>query len=142
MFSSRDAGEILRAQGLRRTRGRVRLLEALIEAARPLSHTDIMEALKGEAIDRVSVYRNLETFVGRGIVHRALVDGRTSRFETSDRCSEHACHPHFTCVQCGKVECLPTVANQPVQGLPEGYVLQRRRLLLQGLCPRCARVTS
>ena len=128
----------LKSSGLRRTAGRVRLLAFLLEAKRPLSHAAIVQGLGDPPADRVSVYRNLEAFAERGIVHRACVDDRIWLFETSDRCGETVCHPHFTCRVCARVQCLTGMAmNLPLQAPPK-FRIERVQVHFQGVCPDCA----
>ena len=138
MESPQIAADILRAHGLRRTRGRVRLLRFLLQARTPLSHSEIVAGLGDPPMDRVSVYRNLDALADRGIVHRAYVDGRTYLFETADRCGAMMCHPHFTCRKCGAVSCLTEVKAMLPEGLPDRYVVERTQVHLRGVCPECA----
>lgn len=137
MNRDHEAQDILKAHSLRRTSGRVRLLSFLLTATKPLSHSEIMTGLGVPRPDRVSVYRNLDTFVEHGIVHRAYVDDRTSLFETADRCGDTICHPHFVCRKCGSVRCLTGTTTHPVQDAPKGYHIERVQVHLRGLCPKC-----
>ena len=130
--------EILRAHGFRCTRGRMQLLSVLKSARRPLSHSDILERMEGSRLDRVSVYRALDAFVGAGLVHRAYTDGRTGVFELPDHCEQHRCHPHFTCHECGNVTCMTEVLVPLARGLPKGYVAERQKVHIEGVCASCA----
>jgi Fur family ferric uptake transcriptional regulator len=134
----READEILKGKGLRCTPGRVRVLRALVEAGGPLSQSEIMERLRGARLDRVSVYRALDSFVAAGIVHRVFTEGRIWMFETADRCGADHCHPHFTCRVCHRTTCLTDVAVPLVKGLKRGFVSERQRVHIQGVCPGCA----
>lgn len=132
---------LLRAHGFRSTRGRVDLLTVLRGAGRPLAQTQILERLPDTSFNRVSIYRALEALVEAGLVHRAYHDGRTWTYETSDHCDHVRCHPHFTCMKCGRVRCL-TETVAPLVRLPKGYTLTRQQVQVEGLCPACARPAS
>ena len=91
-----------------------------------------------ERADRVSIYRALEAFVEKGLVHRAFVDDRTWLYETADRCGEDHCHPHFTCRVCGRVQCLVTVEVPIIKDMGPGFVAERQQIHISGLCPACS----
>lgn len=137
-MSKLEIGDVLRAHGLHATRGRMKLLSILRAARRPLTHTEVLRRLRSARLNRVSVYRALDAFVEAGLVHRAFVDGRTWAFETPERCDERRCHPHFTCRKCGTVACMPRVRVPFARGLPKGYIAQRQKVHIEGLCPSCS----
>jgi len=132
-----EVGDMLRAHGLRRTAGRMKVLSVLMGSRRPLSHAMVHERVGAAAMDRVSVYRALEAFVEAGFVHRAFIDDRTSVFELSDRCTDRQCHPHFLCRECGKVTCMTEVNMPLAKGLPEGYRIERQKVFIEGTCAAC-----
>ncbi len=136
-FDQHDASGLLAVHGLRRTPWRVKTLSLLLELRRPLSHEQIMRRLEPGA-DRVTIYRSLDAFVRVGLVHRVLVNKRQHLYETADRCTADACHPHFSCRSCGRTTCMPELAVPRVRGRRRGYVFQRQRVLIEGLCPACA----
>lgn len=132
-----DVAALLRAQRLRRTPCRERVLALLLRVRRPLSHDQILRRL-GRRTDRVTVYRTLDALVRVGLVHRVFADRRNRLFETADRCSSRACHPHFTCRECGRTVCLTGVRVPRVRRTRAGFVFERQRILIEGLCPACA----
>jgi Fur family ferric uptake transcriptional regulator len=132
-----DAAERLAGAGLKRTPRRRRILAVLIQAHRPISRAEVLRTLGDDAPDRVSVYRALEAFVVKGLVHRVYAGGRTWLYETADRCGADHCHPHFTCRSCGEVTCLLKVVVPVVRGLQGGYRAERQRVHITGLCPQC-----
>ena len=134
-----DADVMLRDAGLRRTNGRVAILEALSHAQRPLSKDEIVTMLGERRLNKTTIYRALDGFEQAGLVHRAYLEGRMGYYELAHQCTKQQCHPHFTCEHCGTTHCL-TKANVPlVTGLAEGFVLHRQQVRLQGLCPRCSK---
>jgi len=71
--SSSDA--LIRAAGVKVTRGRVRVLDALRGARQPLCHGEIEALLGGDgasALDRVTLYRILDSLVACGLALNAM----------------------------------------------------------------------
>lgn len=130
----------LRRSGLRRTPVRVAVLEVLVRGARPLSVTQILSKLKG--VDTVTVYRTLNTFARKKLVHRVRGEDRSWLYALSDSeiRPEHL-HPHFVCDECGKVECLgeAEIPGGFVQslGVSSEYSVSWPEVVLHGLCPKC-----
>ncbi|WP_291521347.1 transcriptional repressor [Acidithiobacillus sp.] len=138
--SDAEATQRLRAIGQRITRLRVAVFKTLLEAEQPLSHPELrqrLEASERGAIDRVSLYRNLEWLVQIGLAHRITADDRVWRF--SARREETATqHPHFHCVSCGQVFCLPE-SSVPVPRLPADYSMIEMELVVNGVCAHCGK---
>ena len=128
---------MLREAGLRRTVGRVAILEALGQAQRPLSKDEIVAILGKRRLNKTTIYRALEGFEQAGLVHRAYLEGRVGYYELAHRCTKQQCHPHFTCAGCGMTHCLLRARVPLVTGLDEGFVLHRQQVRLVGLCPKC-----
>lgn len=132
------ARRMLKDTALYCTKTRVAVLKALMQALRPLRQDQIAEQLSGETLDRVTIYRTLESLVEVGLVHRAFMHERAWHFELADHCTEKQCHPHFTCVSCGTTHCLTDI-SLPMAKIPhKGYVINRQQVCLEGLCPACA----
>ncbi len=129
--------EMLLAAGLRKTKPRAAVLEALTAANGPLSCDEIAELVGSAAANRVTVYRTIESLVAAGVVHQAYLQDRTWRYELGHQCSKHQCHPHFTCTSCGQTSCLPGV-EVPMPTAPvQGYVVSHQRVQWEGVCPEC-----
>jgi Fur family ferric uptake transcriptional regulator len=133
-----EAIRLLGATKLRRTRGRIQLLKALLRERKPMSHADIMRRLEGERFDRVSVYRCLSKFLEAGLVHKAYISDRNDMFELADRCGEDYCHPHFSCTVCKETTCLTDVSVPVMRNLGKGFVASRQKIYIEGVCPRCS----
>lgn len=129
---------ILCSAGLRATRQRMLVLGLLIKQASPLSHSEILSMLD-EHLDRVTLYRTLDTLKKAGIVHQVQgIDG-VWRFCAHDRDAE-GCpgdHPHFLCLSCGKMFCL-TGQKMPRVNVPEGMEVEGKQFVVYGNCPECA----
>ncbi len=136
MGASKPVRELLSSEGLRVTAPRAAVLQVLLDAARPLTREQIAEKLGGLAPNKVTIYRILEALVEADIVHKAFLQDRTWHFEAAHRCSEHQCHPHFSCTRCGRTDCL-TEVKMPLAPGPAGYKIEHQRVQLEGLCPKC-----
>lgn len=125
---------ILRESGLKRTLGRVKIVEILMESQRPLSTGEITGLLGKDKIDPASVYRVLNTFHKKGLVHKIDSSDNINRYALN---RGEKSHPHFTCRSCGRVECLKDILMPPINVDRKGYIIDERSVCFQGLCPGC-----
>jgi Fur family ferric uptake transcriptional regulator len=131
----------IRAAGLRSTAPRVAVLQRLQKATTPVSHADIVEDLASQGFDRVTLYRNLMDLTEAGLLSRIDVGDHVWRFELrlSEKGHPHR-HPHFTCIDCGDVSCLPGVNVRiiPTVGVPQAVSTKSVEIQFKGRCDRCA----
>jgi Fur family ferric uptake transcriptional regulator len=132
------ARAMLKHANLYCTKARIAILQTLSGAARPLRQDQIAPRLAERAVNKVTVYRTLESLIAVGLVHRAFTQDRAWYFELADRCSDKQCHPHFTCTSCGVTHCLTDASIPIVRIADKGYVISRQQVRLEGLCPACA----
>lgn len=133
---------LLRKAGLRRTPVRVGVLEVLAGSDRPLGVPDVLRRLPDHT-DAVTVYRTLNTFTRKKLVHRVRGEDRTWRYALSGARPADVPHrhPHFVCEECGTVECLE--GSKIPRGLVQSLRVDARRavsyaeVVLHGLCPKC-----
>lgn len=137
MKAAPTAQELLRGAKLRRTRGRTAILAVLAEAERPLTQEEIAARLAETPLDRVTIYRALESFVKADLVHKTFAHDNVWHFELAHRCTQRQCHPHFCCRSCGAMHCLPEVHLPLAQVGRRGFVVQRQQVRLEGLCRTC-----
>lgn len=130
--------ELLRSAGLRRTKPRIAILSVLLSAGKPQTAEAIAGKLARGRLNKVTIYRSLESFVEAGLVHKAFLHKRIWHFEPADNCSASQCHPHFTCTDCGDTHCLPEITLPMATNPPSGFVIGRQRVQLEGLCPKCS----
>jgi len=132
------ARHMLKETGLYCTEARVAILKVLMETVGPLSQDQISGQLESRTLNRVTVYRTLESLAEAELVHRAFMEDRAWHFELADHCTEHQCHPHFTCTRCGVTQCMTDI-TLPMAVIPrKGFVITRQQVRLEGLCPACA----
>jgi Fur family ferric uptake transcriptional regulator len=129
--------DILAGVKLRRTPGRMALLNVLLEAKTPLTHDELFARVRRRNIDRVTVYRALQTFMDAGIVHRIDPGDRLWRFAVCGTVHQGHCHPHFTCRVCGTVECLNDVALPRIEKPRPAYSVEEQEMYMRGVCARC-----
>lgn len=132
---------ILRDHQLRHTASRADILDMFMLHRGALSEPEIERAMK-ENCDRVTIYRTLNTFLEKGILHKVLDDAGAMKYALcAADCGEDSMHSHdhvhFKCEKCGMTNCLQN-ARLPEIALPAGYRVHEVNVLIQGICPACA----
>lgn len=140
------AETILKTHNLRKTPVRLGVLEVLATEKHPLDANDIIDKLP-KHIDRVTVYRTLNTFVEKNIVHRVRGEDRSWRYAAGEptghgehkQAGHH--HAHFVCDDCGEVECLEDteIPQNFVKSMnvESAYRVKYPEVTLHGSCPKC-----
>lgn len=130
--------DILRRKHLSVTDSRRKILSLFLSSKDALAHGDI-ESKAGEKFDRVTVYRTLQTFVEKGIIHTIPTADNSVRYALCRDCEEghhHDDHVHFVCTNCGKTICLDDVVSPRID-LPEGYEAKTVQVVINGICKDC-----
>jgi len=135
---TRKSEQLLASFKMRKTGPRIAVLGVLSGTRKPQTAEQIASKLGGKAPDKVTIYRNLASFVNAGFVHKAYLEARKWHFELANRCTEQQCHPHFVCSSCGRTRCLPEVLSPPLKLMGKGFVVYRQQIKLEGLCPSCS----
>ncbi|MCS6988094.1 MAG: transcriptional repressor [Chloroherpetonaceae bacterium] len=89
---------LLRQRDLKATRARVRMLELLDNAAKPMTAQEIHAKIADRKTDLATVYRSLNKFADAGLIARVQLGDAFVRFELVKR---H--HHHIVCNSCGKI---------------------------------------
>lgn len=126
----------LHEAGLRTTAARVAVLALLEQAARALSHADIEGELRQLRLDRVTLYRTLDSFVEAGLAAKSIGVDRVTRFVTV-QAGEHQSHAHFQCDDCGRLYCLSARVPRTA-ALPQGFEMASAQLTIHGHCADCS----
>jgi Fur family ferric uptake transcriptional regulator len=136
-----EIGEILKRSQLSVTESRAKILELFKQSGKALAHADI-ENKTNDHFDRVTIYRTLQTFVEKGIIHTIpTADNSVLYALCKDDCSQghhHDNHVHFICDQCGTTFCLDHVEIPKVH-LPQGFVTKQTDVVISGICKNCAK---
>jgi Fur family ferric uptake transcriptional regulator len=131
--------DILRKNKLSITDGRKKILELFLNSEGALAHADI-EKFTGESFDRVTVYRTLQTFVDKGIIHHIPTTDNSILYALcKDNCEaghHHDNHVHFICGECNKTICLEDVVVPQVK-LPTGFTPKQAEMVVTGVCGDC-----
>lgn len=131
--------EMLKKHQLSVTDSRKKILEMFMRSNGALAHADI-EHHSGTEFDRVTVYRTLQTFVDKGIIHTIPTADNSVRYALcKDACSaghHHDDHVHFMCDDCGTTYCLDHVTVPPV-ALPNGFKATQMDVIVSGKCVKC-----
>lgn len=131
--------DILKKNQLSITAGRIKILELFLNSAGALAHADI-EKNTGETFDRVTVYRTLQTFVDKGIIHHIPTTDNSILYALcKDNCEaghHHDNHVHFICDICNNTICLDDVIIPTVK-LPKGFKPRRAEMMVNGVCGDC-----
>lgn len=131
--------QILKENGIANTDSRRKILELFLDQGSALAHSDI-EKKMGGALDRVTVYRTLQTFLEKGLIHTIPSTDNSIRYALcKSECSEghhHDDHVHFVCDECGSTVCLDTVTT-PVVKLPRGFKGKQVDVVVSGTCKDC-----
>ncbi|WP_301922377.1 Fur family transcriptional regulator [Ferruginibacter sp.] len=130
---------ILKKNRLSVTDGRKKILELFLHSNGALAHADI-EKSTGKIFDRVTVYRTLQTFVDKGIIHIIpTIDNSVLYALCKDNCEaghHHDEHVHFVCDDCSKTICLEEV-TVPLIKLPKGFKPNHAAMVVNGICNEC-----
>jgi Fur family ferric uptake transcriptional regulator len=131
---------ILKAARLRTTAARVAVLQRLAAANQPTSHSEVVESLQNFAFDQSTIFRSLQELCDAGVVNRLELGDQVRRFELRTTAgTDQLEHPHFMCVDCGKVTCLDdfSFALSPSRGPRREQLGEITEVLLKGHCGDC-----
>ena len=126
---------------LRKTKSVKIVLNEFAQNSSATSVITLIDRLKS-LMNKTTVYRILEKLEDDGILHSFLAKDGLKWYAKCRGCSStthHDVHPHFQCLECGKVDCLktnfivPEIANRKVEV---------SHVLLQGKCEECYSIVS
>ena len=138
MTSSPDFPQLLRDSGLRVTRPRLAVLDALVE----LAHADtesVIGAVRRDLpeVSHQAVYDCLRALTAAGLARRIQPTGLVARYEV--RVGDN--HHHLVCRSCGAI----TDVDCAVGEIPcltasddHGYVVDEAEVIYWGTCPACS----
>ncbi len=131
--------DILKQSGLSITESRKKILDLFLETDGALAHADI-EKNTSSAFDRVTVYRTLQTFVEKGIIHQIPTTDNSILYalckHNCEQGHHHDDHVHFICSNCDKTICLDEVTVPEVK-LPKNFTKQQSAMVVTGICEDC-----
>jgi Fe2+ or Zn2+ uptake regulation protein len=128
-------------EGQRYTAGRRRLVDALVDAGRPLTAAEV---LAEGTLAQSSAYRNLAILESCGVVHRISGSDDYARYELAEDLTDHH-HHHLICTSCGSVAdfTVPDPLERSLEAVTArvaettGFAPDHHRLDLFGRCAAC-----
>ncbi|GIU01681.1 transcriptional repressor [Sulfurovum sp. TSL6] len=114
--------ELIKDKNIKLTTARVKLLEILKEADRPLCYEEIKNDI---SMDKATFYRNISKFEEEDILNAFESNDKKRYFEV--KLNPHA---HFVCVKCNSVECIKNIDIT----LPHYEI---NNVIINGTCPSC-----
>ena len=131
--------ELLHRKELSSTESRRKILSLFFSSSDALTHGDIEKEV-GHKYDRVTIYRTLQTFEEKGIIHAIPTADNAIKYALCKDCTEghhHDDHVHFICTVCDKTICLDDVVSPKIE-LPKGYEVESVQVVIKGVCRECA----
>src|ERR1700754_3053730 len=130
--------DLLNKHHLKKTAPRLRVLSMMSSRSAATSQPDLESVMND--VDRVTLYRILNAFEEKGIIHKVFdLNGTANYAICSSDCDEHHHHDehlHFNCTNCKNVYCLDEMDMPPIV-LPTGFKLEKLSFSATGLCPKC-----
>lgn len=134
--------DFLLHRGVKPTANRILVAKELMGMTHPMSLADLEGALY--PMDKASIFRVLELFAEKDVVHVIEDGSRSSKYELCLREGHHDVsdqHVHFYCERCKETFCLEDI-TVPVVNVPEGFIARSVNYVLKGECPRCAKMKN
>jgi Fur family transcriptional regulator, ferric uptake regulator len=125
----------------RATRQRDAIRTAIETAKRPLSPREVQQEARCRVpgLGLATVYRNLKSLTGDGVVRTISLPGERPRYEAAE--SPHH-HHHFKCVACRRVFDIPGCPGNLRRLAPRGFRVEHHDITLYGRCSDCNRRSS
>lgn len=128
---------LLNARSLKATTTRLNLLGHLDQYGSAMPYSAIQKAMN--PVDRVTLYRTLETLKEQGIIHKAYQEGSETYYAICGKqCKEHQHehdHIHFKCEICKVVSC-EDLEQEIFISIPK-FTINKLSINLEGVCKNC-----
>ncbi len=121
---------------VRKTQSVQMLLDEFQKRSSAISVIELIKHFNLE-LNKTTIYRVLDKLEDDGILHSFLGNNGIKWYAKCNGCSKSGhidTHPHFQCLNCGKVDCItidisiPKIPNREITG---------SQVLLQGKCEDC-----
>lgn len=119
----------------RQTRQRKAIRDALQDAGRPLSPTEILTLAKPRVrgLGMATVYRSIRSLVEAGELVSVELPGEPARYESAGKHHHH----HFHCRACKRVFEVEGCPEDIESLVPKGFALEAHEVVLYGRCAGC-----
>ena len=121
---------------IRKTKSVEVLLNEFNTSFGAISAKKLIERLDSK-FNKTTIYRVLDKLEDDGVLHSFLGKNGLKWYAKCDDCSHgkhQDAHPHFQCLNCGKMDCL--TINVKIPNIPNREV-DISQILLQGTCEVC-----
>ena len=136
-MNTTNLSDLLKKRGLKATVNRVNLLEKMQKHGSAMGYSSIQNEMK--PIDRVTLYRILESLKKKGVIHKAFQENNETYYAicgTTCGTETHTHdHIHFKCLSCSTVTCVEQVKSITIE-IPE-YEIHELSINASGLCLKC-----
>jgi len=140
-----DYEDLLERSSLTVTPNRLHVLSIIGNSEQPLTVREIYGTLdRPHPMNRVTLYRILDTFIEHKLVARISAGDRSFRFGLA-KSVNHPLHPHFYCTNCGNMVCLDPHSlhnlESDIRSFQETFpaVVENVEVRLDGICGSCLR---
>lgn len=132
---------ILKKSRLSVTHPRISILELFVNSKTALTHGNIENETHGQ-FDRVTVYRTLQCFLEKGIIHNIPTTDNSIQYALcKDDCHDghhHDHHVHLVCDDCNTTYCLDDIVT-PTIHLPNTITMRHMEVVIKGTCEDCTK---
>jgi Fur family ferric uptake transcriptional regulator len=139
MSESSGIEHLLKHHNLKVTPTRLDILREFQSKSYAISHAELSDGL-GEKYDRVTIYRTLNSFEEKGLIHSIVLSDSLKKYALCGHSCESDSHVHnhihFTCVKCTKTVCLDDFTLN-VKNKFQDYEFQELNITARGVCPDC-----
>ena len=121
---------------IRKTKSVEVLLSEFHKNSEAISVKKLIENL-GSKLNKTTIYRVLDKLEDDGVLHSFLGKNGLKWYAKCNGCTgaKHMdVHPHFQCLDCGKVDCLSV--NVQISKIPNRKITASQ-VLIQGTCETC-----
>lgn len=134
--------DLLNERELKATTHRLNLLVKMQEYNSAMPYSAIQASMK--SIDRVTLYRTLESLQKQGIIHKAYQENNEIYYAVCGmKCKkdQHTHdHLHFKCLSCKLVTCQKTTSHLKI-AIPD-FEIFNTTVYLEGLCKACKNIKA
>lgn len=139
-MNNTDIDDMLYGKGIKPTANRILVMKEFVKASHPVNLADL-EILLEFSMDKASIFRVLELFAEKDVVHVIEDGSRSLKYELCRSDNKHSIadqHAHFYCEHCKETYCFETV-KVPMIDIPDGFTPHSINYMVKGICPKCSR---
>ena len=121
---------------VRKTKSIELLLHEFKTQTTAISTVELIKRLNSK-LNKTTIYRVLENLVDDGVLHSFRGNDGVKWYAMCRNCTKSThedLHPHFECIECGKINCLNTEVIIPKI---QNHKILSSQILIRGLCEKC-----